>query len=187
MRLNLFLDLESGQLVGSLTDASALVSLEVKRGGSTPILLRVWQGALPGDVDEVEVQLVCKEQGKYDAAIATAASVWTFDGSLQGYTSTISFLTTAIDTLFAVDSNPNNDKATISLMCELAFRESSTADWLRSQTFRLTVLNNVFRGDEASVEFVPALTLQLNDDDTAIIVSKDGVPIKQIALVALPE
>jgi hypothetical protein len=97
------------------------------------------------------------------------------------------WLTTAIDALFSVDSNPDNDKASIALMLELAWRPNNTADWQRSQTVRLTVRNNVFRGSEASVALVPTLTLALNDDDTAIIVSKDGNPIKQIALDALPE
>jgi hypothetical protein len=187
MRLNLFLYLATGQLVTSMEADAPITALEAKRGAASPILLRLYESVFPGDPDEIEIQLAVKEDGKYDAALAASADAWTFDGAAQGYVATISWLTTAIDTLFAVDSNPDNDKASITLMLELAWRPTSTADWQRSQTVRLTVRNNVFRGSETATALVPPLTLALNDDDSAIIVSKNGVPIKQIALDALPE
>jgi hypothetical protein len=150
MLIPLTLSLASGQLVTSMESDVPITTLQAKRGGGSEILLRLYESVFPGDADTLQIRLVAKQQGKFDGPIAAEATAWTFDGTRQGYTSSISFLTEIIDDLFEVDGNPENDRPTVDLMLELAWREDAEAPWLRSQTVRLTLQNNVFRGDELS-------------------------------------
>jgi hypothetical protein len=187
MRIPLILSLASGQLVQSLSVDAPITELRAKRGAGTTVLLQLYEGVFPGDPDNIEIRLVAKETNKFDGPIAAEATTWTFDGALQGYVASISWLTELIDSLFLVDGNPANDKPSIDLMLELAWREDDESPWLRSQTVKLTVLNNVFRGDETAATPSGAVTLTLSEDQTLLIVRVDGEPVRQIATSAIPD
>jgi hypothetical protein len=154
MTLELYLSLASGQLVSAITPGSAPIAAAATKRGITTVILRLQERTFP--VAPADLVLALKPPGQHDAPLSAQADEWDWDARLQGFRAELSTLTTPIDAAFAVDGDPTNDVASVSLMAELAWRYPGPDEldppgpWLRTQTISLALGNNVFRGDEES-------------------------------------
>lgn len=125
-----------------------------------------------------------KEKTKYDADYAVSDLAWVKTGTGEDtvYSFGFSFINPALDALFLVDGNPNNDVVQIAFMAELQWITGGNI--FKSQTIEVLVENDVNRegdvapelpifaygiylpditertgGVEGALDFVPTITL----------------------------
>lgn len=137
----------TGQFVEELTfkrNLSATVEVQFVRRGAAE--------ELPADATGI---LGLKPVGQYDADYVVAALAWVKTGSGPDtlYTFTLSFINPDLDALFKVDGDPENDVVSIELMGELQWIFGGTT--YKSQTFTVTIVNDVNRGGETVPDLPP--------------------------------
>lgn len=89
-----------------------------------------------------------KKVGKYDSAPLTGAAAWTQNGVGTGtyYTFLVPLILPALDALFFVDGNPENDVKELTFMGEVSWKISGR-DY-KTQTLTCKVANDVNREDD---------------------------------------
>jgi hypothetical protein len=83
-------------------------------------------------------------------------SVWIWDATAQLYRTTLSYITTALNTSFQVDGNAANDVASVDLHIQVGIRDAGDDNWrCNSNPVDLTLRNNVLRDDDGTPSALP--------------------------------
>jgi hypothetical protein len=155
--MRIFVDLDSNQVILAPGVTAQVTTLGFKRSAAAQLEV---QFVRDREVVELEVGASgvfgIKETGKYDADYVTAALGWvkTGTGSDTVYTFSLNFITDALDALFLVDDDPDNDVATITLMGELEWTEGGNTS--KTPTLTVQVANDVIRTGDTVPE-MPAI------------------------------
>lgn len=127
-------------------------SVEAKRGQEEElaiVCIRAFNIVQLGDNEQLKA--VIKPRGKYDgdALVSVSGDAFTWDAASQLYRAQINYEVSALDTLFFIDDNPDNDVASLSLALELGHRLNNSAKWRRSENNIDLLLNNNYLRDDA--------------------------------------
>ncbi len=152
--MDLYVELETLQLIRATNDRRELNLVQAKRGDALPLTIRFIQNGVPTRLDATTtIRFAIKESGKYDddplvlEETFTASSVTSPDSDPR-YTSTPSLNTTALNTLFLIDSDASNDLASIDLMAEITWEATGDTGPTSCKTFTFRCANDVYRGTE---------------------------------------
>ncbi|CAN5462910.1 hypothetical protein BH20VER3_BH20VER3_00960 [soil metagenome] len=151
-----YVDLELEKLVIAPGTGQFVEELKFKRALTAQVPVQFSRKGvaeeLPADATGI---LGLKPLGQYDADYVVAALAWVKSGTGVGalYTFTLSFINPDLDALFRVDGDPENDVVAIELMGELQWIYGGTT--YKSQTFVVTIVNDVNRGGETVPDLPP--------------------------------
>lgn len=148
----LFFDIDSRKLIDGVGIDSPISTVEARRGADEELRVGVISNGVLSELAEgATLKAVVKPKGNYDGAsltsVAPEAFVW--DAETSHYVASINYVTTALDTLFAVDGNASNDVEELELGLELAHKPATATDWHRNtNNVTLTLKNNALRADD---------------------------------------
>jgi hypothetical protein len=159
--MDLFIELETLQLISAVNDRRRVSSVEAKRGDALPLNIRfVQDGALVRMPSTTVINFAVKEDGKYDEDPLvlqegfTASAVGDPDLDPK-YTATPSLNTAGLNALFLIDDNSANDPIFFNLMAEISWEATGDTGPTTIKNFVFKVHNDVFRGDETAPSTLP--------------------------------
>lgn len=154
--MRIFVDLDTQKLIASPGLVQEITTLNFKRSPYANVEVQFTRN---GTVIELANDATgvwgVKPAGKYDADYVTAALAWvkTGSGETTVYTFIFTFITSPLDTLFAVDSNADNDVPSLTLMGELQWTVGGST--LKTPTINVVVANDINRGGETTPSLPP--------------------------------
>ena len=150
--MRLHWDLDLGYLVRTPGTDIRLVSLEFKRGDATTLDLLFYRSGVSVLLGAgFDIRFALKEKNRYDADPVVYTASFTEDTNNKTYTARPSLNTTELNALLQVDNTNSNDLASVELAGEVSYRIGSNSDeWLSTQTLKVTVHNDVVRGEEGT-------------------------------------
>lgn len=156
MDVNLYVDLETLQLIQGPGQRSAVSSLRFKRGDAARLrVVFLDSGITPvpiGDPDELEIQIGIKPRNQFDHSYLAHGTDWSMPAEgddTPTYECFLSFNTLQLNTALNVGSATDDELAEITLMGEITFREG-TGEPTSTRTFIVVLENDVNRGDEGA-------------------------------------
>lgn len=147
------LDLDSQKIVTSAGSQAEASSVTGKRGPVGVIAIQVVSSgvAAVAAVSGLELKFTAKALNNFDDDALATTEVFTWNATALQYRGAVSWITTALDTLFAANGDGSDDVAEISLGVELGWRTSPTDDWSLSENqVTLTLANNYIRDTDGS-------------------------------------
>lgn len=180
--MRLYIDLRTNQVMRNigLVGTPPAAQIQFKRGRSVPLEVQFLRdGATPTRISANTLEFAVKPVGEFDVDPLVYVADWEIpiegdeDPVYVGYPS---FTTAAINALFLIDGDPENDVASIELTGEVNWRQDS-GPISSTDNFTLTVLNDVLRPDD----IIPT---PLDDPDAYERKSNRGEPDGYAALNA---
>jgi hypothetical protein len=184
--MRVFVDLDTQQITAGVGQSSPLDELRFKRSLSAKLEVQFFRGGLVVELDSNSTGIFgMKTTGHYDDDYVVADLAWEKSGAGVNtiYSFSFSFVNTALDALFEVDSNLTNDVATVTLMAELQYIIEGFR--YKSQTLSVVIANDVNRGGE-SIPQLPRLAHGVYLPDVETITggdahALDGFPTASLA------
>jgi hypothetical protein len=188
-----FIDVDTQQTILLPGVSAPVTSFEFKRTATARLEVQFTQRGLvielPSDAAGI---FGVKDSGKYDETAFLSGSLgWvkTGTGAATVYSFTLSFINTALDALFNVDGNPNNDVAQLTLMGEIQW--TTGGNTFKSPTLAIVIDNDVNRGGETMPStppisygvFWPSITGLTGGGSTNV----DGIPTINIQVGTIIE
>lgn len=148
----LIFDLDKKRLVQSVGVDVALTTIEAKRGSGEEVSIQLVKAGQVFEMDEEnELRFVAKKSGEYDSDPLVSTQDFEWDELSQQYRAEISYITTPLNALFAVDGNPANDVPQIIIALEVGWRPNNSSSWRRSENdVELILRNNYLRDDDGA-------------------------------------
>lgn len=146
--MNLYFDLDTGNLVSGPGIRDQLASLTFKRGDTVPIALRFLTSSLVTELASGAAgKIGLKALGNYDGAFLAAATSWTKTGTglTTVYNFTLNLATTELNTLLGVGAGADVPSTSGNFELEFVVDGVTTS----SNTVLATVNNDIIRGDES--------------------------------------
>jgi hypothetical protein len=141
-----YIDLNTGFLTAALGATAGISGLNFKRGADNSLEVQFFRDRTPVELtSDATGRFQMKPQGKYDAPPLINADSWTKTGMDEDtvYTFSFSFITGALDSLFQVDDDPDNDVPEITLMAEIEWTSNRLTG--KTQTFSAVIENDINR------------------------------------------
>jgi hypothetical protein len=156
----LIFDLDRKKCVEAVGSARPVSQVEGKRGYDEEVAVQLVRG---GEVVELgaseELGYAIKEKGKYDtdpALVEGSGADFVWDATSQLYRASANYVSTALDTLFAVNASDTDDVGSLALAIEIGWRATSVANWRRSENdITLTLRNNYLREEDGTAAGLP--------------------------------
>lgn len=125
-----------------------------------------------------------KDKDKFDGDYVAAGLAWvkTGSGDTTLYTFSVNFITVALDGLFFVDGNPNNDVAVLLLMAELQWQTGG--DYFKSQTIEIRLNNDINRGGE-TVSPMPSIAYGVFLPEITRLEGGTSIDLDNVATIGL--
>lgn len=175
--MRIFVDLDTQKLVQGLGVATDILALKFKRAPAAPIEVQFSRAGAVVELNDATVGVFgVKVTDKYDADYTTSANFWikSGTGTETVYTFTLSLINAALDALFFVDGNADNDVAELIMMGELQWIDELGNVW-KTPTVKIIVDNDVVR----EYDFDPP-DFMLDDtdpDNPVIMLGDDNQPL----------
>jgi hypothetical protein len=154
MGVKLHVDLETLQLIQGPGQRSPVAALRFKRGDAARLeVVFLRDGTTPeaiGDPQTLEMHFGVKPRNRYDVGYMVHTSYWnmpTTGEEIPVYECSPSFNTVELDSALGVNSTIEAEKAEITLMGEITWREGA-GEPTSTRTFLVVVENDVNRGTE---------------------------------------
>ncbi len=146
--MRLHWDLTLGYIVRTPKSSTRLNTLEFKRGDAASLELVFYANSMPVLlVPGHTIRFALKPKGHYDGEPMVYTATFTEDATAKTYTAEPSFNTAALTALFASPNAPDR----VDLIGEFSLRNGDdTQGWQSSQTFNVSVINDVIRGQEGT-------------------------------------
>jgi hypothetical protein len=152
--VNLYVDLETLQLIQGPGQRSAIASLSFKRGDSARLRVVFLESGLTpvtiGDPEELEIKIGIKSRNQYDRSYLAHGSDWSMPSEgddTPTYESLLSLNTLQLNSALNVGSESSEELSEIALMGEITWREAM-GEPTSTRTFLVVVENDVNRGTE---------------------------------------
>jgi hypothetical protein len=170
--MNLFIDLDSLNLITAANDRRLVNVITAKRGDALPMTVMFIRSGSPVRLDaSTEITFAIKESGKYDdqplvlQAGFTASAVGDPDSN-PSYSATPSLNTEGLNDLFLIDNDESNDPSFIDLMAEITWEADGDDGPTTIKTFFVRMENDVYRGNETTPLGLPTPIDWLDDQNT---------------------
>jgi hypothetical protein len=183
--VRVFIDIDDDVMVRSLGVPQVLNAISFKRTELVRLEVQFCRNGQVIEYDETALGIFeLKLPGQYDSEPLTGGSAWNKVGTTTStyYYFTFTLVNDALDALFFVDGNPNNDIAQIKLMGEVQWTVDGGTH--KTQTIDVTIDNDVIRvgdiivGGGASPDYLIDDTDPDNPqfviDDTSLVAMSDG-------------
>ncbi|MCF7787771.1 MAG: hypothetical protein K9N47_16700 [Prosthecobacter sp.] len=146
--MRLHWDLTQGYIVRTPKSSTRLITLEFKRGDAASLELVFYADAMPVLLQPGHaIRFALKPKGHYDGEPLVYTATFTENANAKTYTAEPSFNTAALTALFASPNAPDR----VDLIGEFSLRNGDdTHGWQSSQTFNVSVINDVIRGQEGT-------------------------------------
>jgi hypothetical protein len=145
--VKLFIDRDSEDAVSAIGVPQAIQGFAMKRTNNARIDVQFFRSGQVVELpDGTQGQFELKPSGKYDAEPVTGAEGWSKIGTGTGtfYTFLFTLITDDLDALLHVNVSDSDDLPSINLMGEIQWTDLDGSIHA-TQTFTVTVLNNVIR------------------------------------------
>jgi hypothetical protein len=173
--MDLYWNLSSNRLVTGLQSAVPITAMEFKRRDGAEFrihFLRSGSQELVEMPSTLDIRFGLKEVGDFGGPVVVFADTFTESDGL--WIANPSFNTTELDALFGSDP----EEAAVQLIGELTFRNDVGEPWQSTQTFLVTVQNDVIRGDEGTpTDAAPPVLDRLDNLDAEVQALQDSQPI----------
>ena len=149
--MKLYIDLTAQKLITAPGYSTPVESLVVKRGDKPTFELTYLEDATEPTLLPANSSIVfaAKVSLDYDGEVAAFCDEWTAPVAGEyAYRAVPNFNTTKLNELLAVDGAASNDVASVTLMAEISW--ATAVGVATTQTFKLVVANDVYRGNETS-------------------------------------
>ena len=146
--MRLHWDLTLGYIVRTQKSSTRLNILEFKRGDAASLELVFYANSMPVLLQPGHaLRFALKPKGHYDGDPLVYTATFSENTEARSYTAEPSFNTTALTALFASPNAPDR----VDLIGEFSLRNGDeTHGWQSSQTFNVSVMNDVIRGQEGT-------------------------------------
>jgi hypothetical protein len=146
--MRLHWDLTLGYIVRTPKSSTRLNTLEFKRGDAASLELVFYANSMPVLLQPSHaIRFALKTKGHYDGEPLVYTATFTEETTAKTYTAEPSFNTAALTALFASPNAPDR----VDLIGEFSLRNGDdTQGWQSSQTFNVSVINDVIRGQEGT-------------------------------------
>jgi hypothetical protein len=161
--MDLYWNLSSNRLVTGLQSAVPITAMEFKRRDGAEFRIHFLRSGSQDLVEmpsTLDIRFGLKEVGDFGGPVVVFADTFTESDGL--WIANPSFNTTELDALFGSDP----EEAAVQLIGELTFRNDVGEPWQSTQTFLVTVQNDVIRGDEGTPSSVNDPTAYLTEDES---------------------
>ncbi len=173
----LYVNEDTGNVSLNNYERNHVDALDLKRG-PIPIALQFLRGGIPRvEAKFNNIEFGLKESGKFDEdAVAlltiTDGAPSTVDGFYEGI---LDGDTEAVRALFFANGDPDDDLATIPLMAEVTWRETTIVPKNRAKTIGVTFANAVLSDEETAVASAPIRLIVHDPAMTAYVGGTDAL------------
>jgi hypothetical protein len=147
-------DLDRKKCVEAVGSARVISAVEGKRGYDEELAVQLVRAGVVYELQGTEeLGYAIKSRGKYDMdpLVSGSGSDFVWDETSQLYRASVNYVTPALDALFFVDVDANNDVASLPLAIEIGWRSAPLENWKRNENdVLLTLRNNYLREEDGT-------------------------------------